>query len=157
MSDEVTNDPPVGLYFSVKIDGCELGSFSTCEGLSVEVQTEDREEGGENGFVHKLPVRMKYSNVKFTRPIGPDSKNIVDWFGHLAKGIKRTTATIVALTPDRQPLVTWNLAGVIPVKWQGPSFSAESPKVATETLEIAHHGFSTEGGSAWVSSKRPIS
>ena len=75
MSDEVTKDPAVGLYFSVSIDGVELGSFSTCEGLSVEVQTEDREEGGENGFVHKLPVRMKYSNIKFTRPIGPDSKS----------------------------------------------------------------------------------
>jgi hypothetical protein len=33
---------------------------------------------------------------------------------------------------------------VIPVKWQGPSFSAESAKVATETLEIAHHGFMFE-------------
>jgi phage tail-like protein len=156
MSDEVTNDPAVGLYFSVEIDGVELGAFSTCEGLSIEVQTEDREEGGENGFVHKLPVRMKYSNVKFTRPIGPDSKSIVEWFTRLAKGIQRTTATIVALTPDRQPLVTWDLHGVIPVKWQGPSFSAESPKVATETLEIAHHGFSTKGGSAWVSTRRTL-
>jgi phage tail-like protein len=154
MSDEVTKDPAVGLYFSVSIDDIELGAFSTCEGLSVEVQTEDREEGGENGFVHKLPVRMKYSNVKFTRPIGPDSKLIADWFAGMATGIKRKTAHIAALTPDRKPLVTWNLEGVIPVKWQGPSFSAESPKVATETLEIAHHGFSTKGGSAWVSSKR---
>ena len=149
MSDEVTNDPAVGLYFSVTIDGVKLGSFSTCEGLSVEVQTEDREEGGENGFVHKLPVRMKYSNVKFTRPIGPDSKSIVEWFAKLATGIERTTAHITALTPDTQPLVTWDLEGVIPVKWQGPSFSAESPKVATETLEIAHHGFKVEQGKGW--------
>ena len=156
MSDEVTKDPAIGLYFSVTIDGVVLGSFSTCEGLSVEVQTEDREEGGENGFVYKLPVRMKYSNIKFTRPIGPDSQSIVEWFAKLAPGIKRTTAHISALTPDRKPLVTWDLHGVIPVKWQGPSFSAESPKVATETLEIAHHGFSTKGGSAWVSSRRTL-
>jgi phage tail-like protein len=149
MSDEVTNDPAVGLYFSVSIDGVDLGSFSTCEGLSVEVQTEDREEGGENGFVHKLPVRIKYSNVKFTRPIGPDSSKVAKWFADMATGIERTTAEITALTPDRKPLVTWSLEGVIPVKWQGPSFSAESPKVATETLEIAHHGFKVTQGSAW--------
>jgi phage tail-like protein len=41
-------------------------------------------------------------------------------------------------------LVSWKLNGVIPVKWQGPSFSAESPKIAVETLEIAHHGFTFE-------------
>src|SRR5437660_12922860 len=104
MSDEVTKDPAVGLYFSVSIDGVDLGSFSTCEGLGVEVQTEDREEGGENGFVHKLPVRMKYSNVKFTRPIGSDSKSIVEWFAKLATGIERTTAHVSALTPERKPL-----------------------------------------------------
>jgi phage tail-like protein len=149
MGDEVTKDPAIGLYFSVKIDDIELGAFSTCEGLSVEVQTEDREEGGENGFVHKLPVRMKYSNIKFTRPIGPDSQKIADWFARMATSIERKTAHVSALTPDRKPLVTWDLAGVIPVKWQGPSFSAESPKVATETLEIAHHGFKVGQGSAW--------
>jgi phage tail-like protein len=152
MGDEVTKDPAVGLYFSVTIDGIDLGAFSTCEGLSVEVQTEDREEGGNNGFVHKLPVRVKYSNIKLSRPIGPDSKNVAEWFAGMATGIKRKTAHITALTPERKALVTWNLDGVIPVKWQGPSFSAESPKVATETLEIAHHGFRTEGGAAWVSS-----
>ena len=30
---------------------------------------------------------------------------------------------------------------VVPVRWTGPSFNPESAKVATETLEIAHHGF----------------
>ena len=149
MGDEVTKDPAIGLYFIVDIKAVNLGAFSTCDGLSVEVQTEDREEGGENGFVHKLPVRMKYSNVKFTRPIGPDSGKVAKWFADMATGIERTTADITALTPDGKALVTWSLEGVIPVKWQGPSFSAESPKVATETLEIAHHGFKVEQGKAW--------
>jgi hypothetical protein len=30
---------------------------------------------------------------------------------------------------------------VIPVRWSGPQLSLDSPKVATETLELAHHGF----------------
>jgi phage tail-like protein len=62
----------------------------------------------------------------------------------MADGVTRGTATIDALTPDMKKLVSWSLEGVIPVKWQGPSFSAESPKVAMETLEIAHHGFKFE-------------
>lgn len=140
----------VGVFFMVTLDALgteyDLGSFISCEGLSLEVQTEDREEGGNNDFVWKLPVRLKYSNVKFTRPVGPGSTKIAKWFADLAKGEikRRTTAHITTCTTKGEPLITWKLEGVVPVKWQGPSFSAESAKVATETLEIAHHGFLVE-------------
>jgi phage tail-like protein len=147
---EPPKDATVGVYFRLKIDalgsGYDLGIFISCEGLSLEVQTEDREEGGNNGFVWKLPVRLKYSNVKFTRPVGPGSAEIAKWFADMGTTVKRTTAEITALTTQGKPLVTWKLDGVVPVRWQGPSFSAESPKVATETLEIAHHGFLLEKG-----------
>ena len=137
-------DMLVGLYFTIDIDHCTLGAFTTCDGLSMDVETEDRIEGGNNGFVHKLPVRIKYSNVKFTRPVGPESAKVAQWLAEMADGVTRGTATIEALTPHMEKLVSWRLNGVIPVKWQGPSFSAESPKVAVETLEIAHHGFTFE-------------
>ena len=58
--------------------------------------------------------------------------------------IDKVTAKYTLFHPDGKPLVTWKILGVIPVKWQGPSFSAESAKVAQETLEIAHNGFSIE-------------
>jgi phage tail-like protein len=137
-------DAQVALYFKVRIDSVDLGAFTSCDGLSMDVETEDRIEGGNNGFVWKLPVRIKYANIKFTRPVGPESMKVAQWLAKLATGVKRTTAEIVALTPDGKPLVTWKILGVIPVKWQGPSFSAESAKVAQETLEIAHNGFSVE-------------
>ncbi|HKE97848.1 MAG TPA: phage tail protein, partial [Actinomycetes bacterium] len=34
--------------------------------------------------------------------------------------------------------------GVFPVRWQGPALNVDSPKVATESLELAHHGFLPE-------------
>lgn len=137
----IGDDPPVGLYFSVSIDAVDLGEFITCDGLGIDVETEDRIEGGNNSMVWKLPVRLKYSNVKFTRPVGSDSAKVAEWIATMCSPITRSTAQIVALTPDGQPVVTWSLSGVIPVKWTGPSFSAESGKVDTETLELAHHGF----------------
>jgi phage tail-like protein len=42
---------------------------------------------------------------------------------------------------NSKPIWQWDLTGVIPVRWTGPSLSAESAKIATETLELAHHGF----------------
>lgn len=142
----VDSDPAVAVYFQVRIDSVDLGAFMGCDGLSMDIETEDRIEGGNNGYVWKLPVRIKYANVKFTRPIGTDSAKIAQWLSGFSTGVTRTSAEIVALTSEGNRLVSWQLIGVIPVRWTGPSFSAESPKVAQETLEIAHNGFTFQDG-----------
>ncbi|MGY1640648.1 phage tail protein [Geodermatophilus sp. SYSU D00703] len=147
-------DPAVSVCFAVKIDPAggnsdsgevDLGTFISCEGLGCEVVVEQREEGGNNGFVWQLPTRLKYSNVKLTRPVGKDTTKLTAWFASLVNGMERRTATISAMNAERQVIASWSLTGVIPVRWTGPSLSVDSPKVATETLEIAHHGFLPEG------------
>ena len=141
-----SSDPALSVCFSVTIDQHDLGAFMTCEGLAVEVAVEQREEGGNNLFVHQLPGRIKYTNVKFTRPVNAESAKVRDWLASMSSGgVTRTTAEIVALSSDGKKVASWGLTGVFPVKWQGPSFSLESPKVATETLELAHHGFLSSG------------
>jgi phage tail-like protein len=122
------SDPALSVCFAVKIDDNDLGTFNSCEGLGCEVVIEQREEGGNNAFVWQLPTRLKYTNVKFTRPLGAD-------------GAKRRTATIQVMSGDGKVVATWELDGVVPVRWSGPSLNLDSPKVATETVEIAHHGF----------------
>lgn len=142
MSDpEAPNDPAISLAFGVKIDGHDLGVFISCEGLGLEVVLEQREEGGNNGFIHQLPVRMKYTNVKLTRPINKDSSKVMTWLSSMEGGVTRTTASIRAMRSDGEVVATWNLTGVIPVKWTGPALNVETAKVATESLELAHHGF----------------
>ena len=138
---ETTRDPAVAYMFKVKIDGQELGLWNSFEGLAMETTIETREEGGNNQFVHQLPGRLKYSNVKISRPIGPDSSRVAEWLSGMAGGVRRTTAVITALGPDNKELVSWSLDGVVPVKWTGPSFHVETLKVAVETLEMAYHGF----------------
>jgi len=39
----------------------------------------------------------------------------------------------------------WNLEGVYPVKWTGPSLDAAGNQIAVETLELAHNGFLSGG------------
>src|SRR5262245_32120769 len=127
--------------FSVILDSNPLGVFASCEGLGVEVVVEQREEGGNNEFIHQLPVRLKYTNVKLTRPIDHQSKLVADWLTKMHGKLKRSTARITALDTYRIPITSWTLKGVMPVRWQGPSMTADGNKVATETLELAHHGF----------------
>ena len=135
------SDPAVSVCFTVRIDDDELGWFNTCEGLGLEVVLEQREEGGNNGFVWQLPTRIKYGNVKLSRPVGRDSAKLTAWLASFATGVARHTATITARTNDGEIVASWSLDGVIPVRWSGPQLNLDSPKIATETLELAHHGF----------------
>lgn len=144
-----TSDPTtpgtVSALFSVVIDDIDgsydLGTFVSCEGIGLTVEVEDRVEGGNNGFVWKLPTRVSYGNVTLTRPPGPDTAKLLEWFASLRNGVRRTTGRIVALAFAESDRVEWTLEGVVPVRYQGPSFSADSTSPALETLEIAHHGF----------------
>jgi len=130
------------LRFRVKIDGQgDLGNWSKCDGLSVEYEVFEYKEGGENAFVHRIPGRAKYQNVKLTRPVNKDSKKVANWMAKLKIEVKRQTAEISALDTQGNPIATWNLEGVFPVKWNGPSLDVGANSVAMETLELAHNGF----------------
>lgn len=135
-------EPAVVWQFKVTIEGdYDLGLWNSFEGLGWEVTMEQREEGGNNFFVHQLPGRLKYTNVKISRPLNADSSKVAKWFTSMATGVKRTTAQIVALGGDGEEVCQWGLDGVVPVRWTGPSFNVETTKIATETLELAHQGF----------------
>lgn len=137
-----TVDWAASLYFGVRIDNQDLGAFTSCEGLGFDVELVSRDEGGNNGFIHQLPGRVRYQNITFTRPLGPDSRKLAAWFQSMGGQIRRTTAQITALSPDgRTVIASWSLDGVIPVRWSGPRLDAGSAAVATESFEIAHHGF----------------
>ena len=42
---------------------------------------EQREEGGNNGFVWQLPTRLKFSNIKLTRPVCADTTEVMNVAG----------------------------------------------------------------------------
>jgi phage tail-like protein len=134
-------EPALSVCFAVQIDDNDLGTFNSCEGLGCEVVIEQREEGGNNGFIWQLPTRLKYSNVKFSRPLSADTAKVAKWFASMTSGVQRRTATISVMSGDGTVVATWALDGVVPVRWSGPSLNLDSPKVAIETVEIAHHGF----------------
>lgn len=139
-------DPAVSVCFSVTIDRDDLGTFTACDGLGCEVVIEQREEGGNQFFVHQLPGRLKYSNVKLTRVVNADTEKVARWFASMASGVRRTGAEIVARTQDGTKVASWGLIDVIPVRWTGPQLGVDSAKVAMETVEIAHHGFVPPAG-----------
>ncbi|WP_197364320.1 phage tail protein, partial [Streptomyces clavuligerus] len=141
-----TPDPGSTVFFTLTVDGQNLGLFNGCEGLSSTVEIERHQEGGNNGFVWQLPTRVNFSTIRLTRPLTADTARVATWISSVTTGITRPTAQIAALRADGSIVAQWGLMEVLPVSWTGPTLNPESPAVATETLEIAHHGFTDAGG-----------
>ena len=130
--------------FKVTVDGIDIGSFTSLDGLSAEYTVTPYSEGGENRFEHQLPGPLKYSTIKLTRALYPGSA-LASWFSTFNEKSSRTSATktaaITATDPNGEVVASWDLYNVYPFKWTGPSFAADGNAVLTETLELRHHGF----------------
>jgi phage tail-like protein len=137
MSDP-TLDTVVGVYFSLEIDSADLGIFSSCNGLGLDMQITQREDGGGGLTVHQLPGRFRYTNLQVTRPIGPETAKTMAWLQQMSTGISPSNARLAALDPAGNLVFAWTLTGVLPARWTGPSFDVANPQPATETLELAY-------------------
>lgn len=134
-------DPALSIRFDVEVDGVDIGSWTECSGLGAEFEVFEWAEGGNNGFVHQLPGRIKFAHVTLGRAIDHQSANLAAWFSDLQHSVSRKTAAIKAYDGNKREIATWNLGGVWPVKYSGPSLSSEGSGVAKETLELSHNGF----------------
>jgi len=138
------NDPYLGAHFFVEIDGVDQGGFTECTGLQVEVEVTDYQEGGNNGFIHKLPGRTKFTNVVLKYGV-TDSSDLWEWFQDVTRGeVERKDVSVVLYDDEQSEVRRWNLREAFPAKWVGPAFNADKQAVAIETLELAHHGFEVE-------------
>jgi phage tail-like protein len=137
-------EPTPTIRFMVVIDGhVSLGSWSKCEGLAVEYEVLEYQEGGRNDYVHRLPGRRKYPNIKLTRPLNRDSRAVATWVSGQATKVKRHNAQIALLDPLGTVVCQWSVIEAYPIKWTGPTLDAAGNQIALETLELAHHGFSS--------------
>ncbi|WP_338839154.1 phage tail protein [Flavobacterium ginsenosidimutans] len=138
--------PPVGFHFLVEFD--KLGTkekdhqFQSVSGLSVDLETEEIVEGGENRFKHKLPVKTKYPNLVLKRGILIDS-DVIEWCRKALENFefKPVDLTVKLLNQDRQPLMHWKVIHAYPVKWAVEDFSALESKIVVESFELAYNYF----------------
>jgi phage tail-like protein len=140
-------DPLVTFKFQIEIDSIIEGMFSECTGLQAKREIVQYKEGGVNSFVHQLPGRISYGNVKLLRGLG--SAELFNWFmaGIYDGCVSYTNISILMYgwntgTVDNELEVVrrWTLERAFPVTWSGPSLKTSDRQVAVQTVEIAHHG-----------------
>lgn len=141
--------PPLSARFGFHLDVPtigDIGRFNEVKGLEVTMKTEDYAEGGQHGYVHKLPGHLEWPNITLGRGL-TFSDNLFRWMERTTvayrqgKAVDTFGGTIRLFDEAGEQLSSWSFADAIPVKWTGPTFSADSKDLATETLEIAHQGF----------------
>lgn len=135
-----TEDPWIGYRFAIEIKGIQEAEFQECTGLQVEVKAEPYEEGGLNGFTHKLVGRRSYTNVTLKRGL-TSSTALLDWLDRVgtksAKRDEMQAMSIILLNSKGNAVRRYNLTGAFPVKWTGPSLNAAASTPLIESLEVA--------------------
>jgi len=131
-------DPALNISYKVTMDGfIPLGLWTKVDGLGFEYQVTEYREGGVNGYMHKIIGPVKYTNLRLSRPVDSTSDMLMMWLqSNLITVIRRRCRS--RMTAGGEEITTWNLSGVVPVKWSGPSLDIMSNNVATETLEVTY-------------------
>ena len=138
-----SGDPVASFRFYVELEGIIQGYFTECSGLSIEREVYTHREGGINDYEHKLPGRVKHTNITLKKGIA--ANELWNWFkeGLYDGKVNRQDMSILLYNSDRTKVKRWNLSGVYPIKWTGPDLNTEGAQSAIETVELVHHGFET--------------
>ena len=138
-------DPYLSCFFLVEVQGLIVGGFSDLTGLQAELETEDYQEGGVNGFARKLPKSTRYPNLVLKRGL-LDSDILWKWFDEASQGkIQRKTINVfVQDHAGRRMSPEWRFIQAYPVKWAGPDFKADAAQIAIESVEFVHEGIRRE-------------
>lgn len=131
------------VHFMVVIDGVNYATFSECVLPDLQLETEDIKEGGQNEYVHKLPVRVTVGSVKLKHGMTQASE-LLTWYLQIMRGdVENATRQMSIVLRDAAgtPIATWGFRDAFPVKWTGPALKAGESAIAIEELEFAHRGF----------------
>jgi phage tail-like protein len=132
--------------FKVEIDGISYAAFTECNLPSLQVDTQEVQEGGLNEYSHKLPVRVKTGSVTLKHGITKDGA-LLKWYMQVMNGeIADATRTVKVIMFDSRmkPVSTFTFREAYPVKWGGPQLKAGDQSLAIEELELVHHGFEVD-------------
>lgn len=146
--------PPACFHFKVElngVDGADSDSeqrFQEVSGLSVEVETETLNEGGENRFEYKLPKRAKYPNLILKRGLLKGSA-FLNWFKSAMNtyfivavyDFKPADITITLLDEADEPVAVWNVVQAYPLKWSMSDLRSSENAVVVESMELAYQYF----------------
>jgi phage tail-like protein len=138
--------PPPAFYFTVSFgSGSPIAdtSFSEVSGISSEFETESLREGGENRFVHQLPLGVKHGNLELKRGLARMASPLVAWCkktleGEFIRPLQLQTIVVKLNDSTGAVLRAWQFNDAYPVKWEVEGFGSTKNEVAIERIAFAY-------------------
>jgi phage tail-like protein len=130
--------------FVVRVDNINYAAFSECTLPTLQVETQDIKEGGQNAYTHKLPVRVNAGTIKLKHGVMQNDELLKWYMLVLAGKIKDATRDVQVIlfnSDSKIQVATWTFNKAYPIRYGGPALKADTSVVAVEELELAHHGF----------------
>ncbi len=149
MSSALTYIPPLGFHFSVEFNLPDITDsdirFKEVTGISRDLEVITVNEGGENRFVHKLPLRANYPNLILKRGLMLDTA-LRQWCHDAIyeMDIQPTTIWVKVLNNDHEPLQTYTFHNAWPKKWSVSDLNSENNSLMVESLELCYQYFNIE-------------
>jgi phage tail-like protein len=132
-------DPYRAYRFIVEIEGLAAGGFQSVSGLERQTQIEPYREGGVNDFEHQFVVKTTYPALTLKR--GLVDPWLWTWHQDVIDGnVQRRTVSVLLLNVAGDEVWRWVCTGAYPAKWSGAELDGLSSAVATESVELVHHG-----------------
>jgi phage tail-like protein len=125
--------------------------FQEVSGLSVDVNLDTYNEGGENRFVHRLPGRTRYSDLVLKRGMTLVS-GVTAWCVDAIENFnyQPTNMLISLLNEDHIPVSSWYVANAIPIKYDITGLNAEQNQIVIESMTLRYEYYKTLNLSAAV-------
>lgn len=140
---------PVAFYFEVLLGGSRStgdNSFQEVSGLSIELETEDVAEGGENRFIHRLPKIIKSPRLVLKRGIADKSSPLVIWCIDVLESdftklfsTKEIKIYLLGKEGTQTALCGWSVENALPVSWETEPFNSTKNEVAIEKIEFNYN------------------
>lgn len=126
------------------------GGFQECNGLEIEMDVQEYQEGGRNNGVIRRVGRAKFQPIVLKRGMfyGADGKGQADpelwhWMQRIINGeypVPRYDGLIYVKSAEGTVRATWMFERGLPAKIRGPELNAKTGEIAIEELTIAHEG-----------------
>ncbi len=147
--------PPLSFYFRVdfayskkKVPIPQHLGFSEVSGLEIEMETVTINEGGQNGYAHKLPGRVTYGDLTLKRGLRrlEIGSPVAAWcIQTLSQGLLGKNKLVLmdlvisVLDSNHVPVAVWSFFKAYPKKWSlGSLNSMEEGSILIEEMTLAY-------------------
>tara|TARA_R110002051_G_scaffold72631_1_gene131266 strand:- start:3471 stop:3935 length:465 start_codon:yes stop_codon:yes gene_type:complete len=139
--------PPSSFYYDVQFNGRSDmdSSFQEVSGLKLTFDTKQVKEGGDNLFVHTLPMQPTYTNLKLKRCLVLNA-SLDTWCKEAFENFKfePMDLRVSLLGKNGGSLASWSIIGAYPISWELSTLNSTSNELAIETLELKYRHFKRE-------------